>query len=261
MRRRIHPAHLERHTAPLPWALGLALALALTVLPAAARTPAGAPGRARQHPWTEGIQYVRIDPAQPTGLPADRVELTEVFSYGCPYCARFQPAMQALVAGLPPDVQVDYLPAGFAAAEDFPMFERAYFTAQMLGVAARTHAAMFDAVWRTGELSIYDPRTNRLKSPLPGIADAARFYQRHAGVPVARFLAVAHSAAVNTRIEHADALVRAYRIAGTPSIIVNGEYRVNLQALHGNGQLIGLVRWLVTQAKRRGSKGSLPVQR
>lgn len=217
------------------------------VVPASAQPSSSTPAGGS---WTEGIEYFNIVPAQPTGLPAGKVEVTEVFSYGCPYCARFVPTMHALVASLPAQVQVDYLPAGFSPAEDFPMFQRAYFTAQTLGVAARTHDAMFDAVWSTGELAIYDPRTNRLKKPLPGIRDAAQFYQRHAGVPMSKFLAVAHSSAVEQKIANADVLVRAYRIAGTPSIIVNGKYRVNMQAMHSTGELIQLVGWLVEQESR-----------
>jgi thiol:disulfide interchange protein DsbA len=237
---------------PMLWiaCLVACAAACLAVSSPAGAQSSGAASGAGGASWTEGIQYFRIDPAQPTGLPAGKLEVTEVFSYGCPFCDRFVPTMRALVASLPANVQVDYLPASFATAEDFPMFQRAYFTAQILGVAERTHDAMFAAVWHTGELSIYDPRTNGLKNPLPGIADAARFYQRHAGVPVARFIAASRSFAVDAKVANGDALVRAYRIAGTPSIIVNGKYRVNLEALHGSGELIQLVTWLVKQESR-----------
>ena len=34
------------------------------------------------------------------------------------------------------------------------MFQRAYLAAQSLGIAERTHQAMFDAVWKTGEESL-----------------------------------------------------------------------------------------------------------
>ena len=57
------------------------------------------------------------------------------------------------------------------------MFQLAYVTAQTLGIADRTHEAMYDAVWTTGELATTD-RWGTLKSPLPTIEDAARFYQK-----------------------------------------------------------------------------------
>jgi len=43
------------------------------------------------------------------------------------------------------------------------MFQRATCTAQTLGILDRTHDAMFDAVWKTGELAISDPKTHTLK--------------------------------------------------------------------------------------------------
>ena len=43
--------------------------------------------------WTEGSQYDVITPAQRTNVPAGKVEVMEVFSYGCPSCNGFQPVM------------------------------------------------------------------------------------------------------------------------------------------------------------------------
>ena len=39
--------------------------------------------------WSEGRNYYLVRPAQPTGLPAGKVAVTEVFSYGCPACNKF----------------------------------------------------------------------------------------------------------------------------------------------------------------------------
>ena len=113
----------------------------------AAAAPAGA------RTWTEGVNYFLITPAHPTSLPAGKVEVTEVFSYACPACNIFQPTMHKLKASLPPNAVLDYLPASFNPAEDWPMFQLAYFTAQALGVADQTHDAMFNAVWQSDQRS------------------------------------------------------------------------------------------------------------
>ncbi|MGH8255346.1 MAG: thiol:disulfide interchange protein DsbA/DsbL [Steroidobacteraceae bacterium] len=207
------------------------------------------PLQARAEPnWTEGVQFSRVQPSQPTGLPAGTVEVTEVFSYACPYCNQFQPTMHALIASLPANVRVNYLPASFSPAEDFPMFQRAYYTALALGVAAKNHDAMFDAVWKSGELAVVNLRTDRLKNPLPSINDVARFYQRRAHIPISRFLATAQSFWVDLQIKNCDRLVKDYQVPGTPCIIVNGKYRVNMDAVGNNPkELIELVNWLVKQ--------------
>jgi protein dithiol oxidoreductase (disulfide-forming) len=207
--------------------------------------PPGAPA-APAASWTEGINYVRLAPPQQTAVPAGKVELMEVFSYACPACNAFQPVMEKLRHALP-NAQLVFLPAAFNPQEDWPMFQRAYFAAQALGIAERTHQAMFDAVWKTGELGVTTPGTNRLKDPLPSIADAARFYARVAGVNPQQFAAMANSFAIDSKIRAADAQILAMHVDATPTLIVNGKYRVIRDSLQTNDQLIELVKYLVAK--------------
>jgi thiol:disulfide interchange protein DsbA len=138
------------------------------------------------------------------------------------------------------------------------MFQRAYYAAQILGLDKRTHAAMFDAIWKTGELAVEDPRTQRLKLPAPSIQDAAAFYARATGIKPETFLATANSFGVDTRMRQADQLVRDYRVEGTPTIIVNGRYRLDVQSAGGPEQVIELVKWLVAKESAGGSKPLAP---
>jgi protein dithiol oxidoreductase (disulfide-forming) len=200
--------------------------------------------------WIEGTHYAVISPTQPTNVAKGKVEILEVFSYACPYCNRFQPLVTELEKSLPPNAQMVFLPAAFSTAEDFPMFQRAYFTAQVLGVAARTHQAMFDAVWETGELATMDSSTQRLKNPLPSIEDAAKFYERVAGIKAATFLTTAKSFNVDAKMRAADAQIVAMQIPGTPCLIVNGKYRVIMDGLRRDADLIDLVRFLVDKESK-----------
>jgi protein dithiol oxidoreductase (disulfide-forming) len=195
--------------------------------------------------FTAGHDYFVITPAQHTSVPPGKVEVLEVFSYGCPACNAFQPTMELLKKSLPPNAQLAYLPASFIPAEDWPMFQRAYFAAQALGIAERTHQAMYDAVWKTGELATIDKETHRLKSPQPSIEDAARAYARWTGVKPEDFLAAANSFSVDVRMRAADAQILAMQVPGTPCIVVNGSYRVNNDTVRGADRLIALVRYLI----------------
>ena len=218
------------------------LIAALLALAALLQPPA-APGAT----WSEGVQYVRLAPPQQTTVPSGKAEVMEVFSYGCPACNAFQPVMEKLRRSLPANAQLVYLPAAFNPAEDWPMFQRAFLAAQALGIAERTHQAMFDAVWKTGELGITVPETNRLKQPLPSIADAARFYARVAGVDPQQFLAMANSFGIDSKMRAADAQILAMHVDATPPLIVNGKYRVIRDELKSNDELIELVKYLVAK--------------
>jgi protein dithiol oxidoreductase (disulfide-forming) len=210
-----------------------------------------ATGTSHAQAWKEGTNYFAVNPPQPTTVPAGKVEVMEVFSYACPACNAFQPIMKQLKARLPANAQVVYLPAAFRPDEDWPMFQRAFFAAQALGVADKTHDAMFDAVWNTGELATMNLQTNRPKNPLPSIEDAAKFYARVAGVKPADFLAAAKSFGVEAKMRMADAQIGAMQALSTPTLVVNGKYRLQMQDAGGASQLIELVKYLV--AKESGS--------
>jgi thiol:disulfide interchange protein DsbA len=155
--------------------------------------------------------------------------------------------MELLRRSLPANAQMAYLPAAFNPSEDWPMFQRAFLTAQALGIAERTHQAMYDAVWKTGELAIVEPGTNRLKNPLPSINDVARFYARVASVNPQQFLAMANSFGIDSKMRAADAQIVAMHVDATPTLVVNGKYRVVRDSLKNNDELIELVKYLIAK--------------
>jgi thiol:disulfide interchange protein DsbA len=198
--------------------------------------------------WAEGTHYVVLSPMQHTSVPAGKIEVMEVFSYGCPACNNFQPVAERLKHDLPANAQMTYLPASFHPDEDWPMFQRAYFAAQALNIADRTHQAIYDAIWKTGELAVFDPVTHQLKRQQPTIEDAARFYQKLTGVTPEAFLGAARSFTVDLKVKQANAQILAMEVPGTPCIVVNGKYRVLMDSVGSNyDQLIELVRYLVAR--------------
>lgn len=214
---------------------------------------AGANDTRNDTQWVAGTHYFVLSPAQPTAVPAGKVEVTEVFSYACPACNQFYPTVDKLRASLPAYAVLDFVPAGFIPTEDWPVFQRAYYTALQLGlVNPRTHDAMFNAVWKTGELAVADLQTDRLKQPPPSIQDVAAFYARTTHVSADKFLATAMSFAVDTRIREADKYIQDCQVDQTPTIIVNGKYRLTPTTAGGYEQVIELVKYLVGLEKHGG---------
>lgn len=208
-------------------------------------------------PYEAGKHYDVLPQTQRTNVAPGKVEVMEVFSYGCPACDHFQPTMKKLKAALPANAQLVYLPASWHAEENWPTFQRAYVTANALGVAEKAHDLMFDAIWNTGELAVLDgTTTGRPKQNLPTIEDIARFYQRVAGAKPADFIAASKSFTVDLKMRQADAQIIAMKVTGTPTLIVNGKYRLNNDYLKTADDVIGVVKFLV--AKETG--GDKPAQ-
>ena len=223
---------------------------AAATAPASAPTPPAPPAEpfVDTGKWVEGKNYFRIEPAQPKATSTDKIEVTEVFSYGCPACNQFHPVVGQLAASLPSNATMAYLPASFIPQENWPMLQRAYFAAKALGVADKCNDAMYDAVWKSGELSAMNQAGNGLKphDALPTIADAAKVYAK-CGADPKEFAAVANSFSINTQMKRADDLIKAYGVTGTPTLIVNGKYRFDVRDAGGYPQTIELAKWLVAK--------------
>jgi thiol:disulfide interchange protein DsbA len=244
---------------PAPAATAPAPASTAAASSSTAAAPASASTAAEQKPsapaapfvddgkWVEGKNYFTIEPAQPTGIP-DKIVVTEAFSYACPACNAFHTTADQLAQSLPSNAVMTYLPVSFRPDENFPLFQRAYFAAKAVGVADKTYDAMFDAVWKTGELASDDLTTGRPKpqSAWPTIDDVAKFYAKY-GVDPKEFVAVANSFSINTQMKRADDMVKAYGVDGTPTIIVNGKYRFTPSDAGGYAQTIELTKWLISK--------------
>lgn len=198
--------------------------------------------------WVEGKNYFAIPNPQPTGQP-DQVVVTEVFSFGCPVCNQFEPFIDKLRAELPKGAVLQFLPASFIPTEDWPMFQRAYFTAKALGVdTPASHDAMFKAVWGpNGPLATYgaDQRPKAM-ADMPKIEDAARFYAKYGAKPE-EFVQTANSFAVNMQMKRADKQIVTWGVSGTPTMVIDGKWRADTMSANGAQNLVDLTLYLVNR--------------
>ena len=178
-----------------------------------------------------GKNYFLIEPAQPTAS-GDKVEVLEVFSYACVHCAHFQPYADEIKSKLPAYAQFAYMPAIFN--EQWEAYARAFFTAQSLNLLGKTHQAMFDAIHR-------DHRHFR------SFDEIAAFYAEQ-GADLEKFKQTAGSFEVESKLARSRDLVPKYGVDGTPSLIIDGKYRLTGASAGGYPQLVALVEVLVKKA-------------
>jgi thiol:disulfide interchange protein DsbA len=186
---------------------------------------------AAAHTWEAGQDYVLINPPVPTST-GDKIEVLEVFSYACPHCAHFQPYVDQLKAKLPSNAQFVSLPAVFNPA--WEPYARGFYTAQSFGILDKSNQALLDAIHRDHK-------------PLRTIQELAQFYADY-GVKPENFLSTAGSFVIDGKLAHGNELVRSYGVEGTPTLIVNGKYRVSVND-HGVQfpEMIAIAEFLVAQ--------------
>jgi protein dithiol oxidoreductase (disulfide-forming) len=182
--------------------------------------------------WEAGKDYFAVTPPQATSS-GDKIEVLEVFSYACPHCAHFQPYIEQLKSQLPANAKFALLPAVFHP--QWEPYARAFYTAQALGILDKTHQAVFDALHRD-------------HLPLNTMDDLAAFYAKYGADP-GTFASTASSFVVEANLARGNDLVRSYAIDGTPSLIVNGKYRVAASTERGIGfgEMVQIAEYLVRQ--------------
>jgi thiol:disulfide interchange protein DsbA len=180
-----------------------------------------------------GTDYEILPTPQPT-WGQGKIEVAEVFSYACIHCAQFQPTVDIWLKKLPKDVRYEYVPAVFAQV--WENFARAYFAAKVLGVQERTHDAIFKAVHID----------HTVKSPSPeGIAD----WYATQGVDRTKFLDTMNSFGVTAMVNRAKQFALRTGIDGTPTIIVAGKYKVNVNADRGFDGMLATVDYLLARER------------
>jgi len=210
----------------------VALLLTTLLVTSACSAAENAAPAASQRQWVAGSDYLVLDPPQPTST-GGKIEVVEVFSYACPHCAHFQPYVDELKSKLPANAQFVLLPAVFNA--QWEPFARAFYAAQALGLVDKTHQALFDALHRD----------HQALGSLPALA---KWYAGY-GADEGNFLSTASSFVVEAKMARGNDLVRDYKVEGTPTLIINGKYRVamNTERSIGPAETVQLALYLVQQ--------------
>jgi len=194
-----------------------------------------------------GVNYDVLPIPVETADP-NKIEVVELFSYGCPHCYEFEPTIEAWKAKQPADVQFRRIPAVFR--EDWKILAQAYYAAEALGVVDKVNRPIFEAIHLKG-LNPKDPNV------------LAAVFKESAGVDAEEFNKVMNSFGVRSKVLQADSLGRMYRLQGVPTLIVGGKYTVYGQNfVGGNVDRLTVVDFLVAKerAARSQAKGAHATQ-
>jgi thiol:disulfide interchange protein DsbA len=184
----------------------------------------------------EGVQYKLLKPAQPTNVPAGKVEVVEVFWYACGHCYLIEPRVASWnEKGRAPYVELIKMPATWNAL--LKTHARAFYTVELLGKPA-LHGEIFREI---------NVRGNKLDT-----ADKLEAFFVSQGVSKEDFEKAYKSFAVESKVRQAEDLNKRYRITSTPTFIVNGKY-VTDAGMNGSEQkLFETINALAAREKPAG---------
>ena len=166
---------------------------------------------------------------------AAKIEVTEIFWYGCSHCYNMEAPLNAWVKKLPSDVYFKRVP-GLPNPSWAPM-AKAFYAMEALGVSEKLHTKLFEAIHKTKAL---DP-TNE--------AAAIAWVTAQSGLDKLKVEQAFKSFTINTNLNRAALVFRNSGATGVPSLVIDGKYITsstmagsNEQALKTADYVIGNVR-------------------
>lgn len=159
----------------------------------------------------EGRDYVTIADGAPYQSVGSGVEVAEVFSYRCVHCARFAPVLDTWKRRQARDVRLVYVPLPYSGDD---MLARGFFAASDAGALGRTHAGVFRAIHNDAQL------------PSNPSADEMAAHYASAGLDGQAIRSAMTGDAMQARLMAAYRFAMASGVDSTPTLIVDGRYRV-----------------------------------
>lgn len=187
-----------------------------------------------QEPEFREYEHYREIPTrfETSDIDSDTVVVTEMFSYSCVHCFTFESELNEWLAKQDATVNFEREHVIFSIAG--LSLAKAFYAAEELGITQKIHDSMFTAIHVNGL------RMNQFDL-------LVRLFEGRGETSATEFQAAFNGFNVENRVRRSDALVRGWRIDGTPSMIVDGRYVVGGTHIRTNRQILQVVDFLVAK--------------
>ena len=185
--------------------------------------------------YKEGVNYAVLEEPVRT-RDASKIEVVEVFWYGCIHCSHFDPLVTNWKKTLSNDVDFWLSPAMWNQAME--THARIFYTADRLGIEPKVHTALFTALLEE-------------RKPMVEPQQIEDFFADF-GVDRDKFRKIFNSFGVSSLVKQANARARGYRITGTPELVINGKYRIDAKMAGGQPEMLKVADFLI--AKERAAR-------
>lgn len=182
-----------------------------------------------------GEQFDAVAQVIPTDNPA-KIEVLEIFWYGCVHCYQMEPLLHAWVKKLPSDVYFKRMP-GLPNASWAPM-AKAFYAMETLGVFEKLHTPLFDAIHKQKTL---DPTNEKA---------AIEWIALNGGLDKAKVEQAFKSFTTNTNLNRAAQIFRASGATGVPSFVIDGKYITSSTMSGGNTNALKVADYIIDNVRK-----------
>lgn len=183
--------------------------------------------------FKEGQHFSALPAAQGTSSSPGKIEVAEVFWYGCPHCYHLEPLLNDWVKKLPADVAFVRIPVMWNPTNE--IHARVYYTAEALGKTDQITPAMFQAI----------QVENR---PMTEEREIQQLFEQN-GVSAADFNKTFRSFSVDSQLKRAKDLTVKYRVKGVPLLVIDGKYTTDGPEIHSQQDMLAVADELIKRER------------
>lgn len=196
--------------------------------------------------YIEGTHYQRLSAPVPTVAAKDKVEITEVFRFGCQACFRFEDAYEKWSASKP--AYIEFIKNPVVWDKTTAVRAQVYYAGKALGVEHEALTAVFNAIHTNAKTR------GEAQTALTKEKDIIAMFVS-LGIDEAKATKMYSSFGVKSQVNQADRRARSFSIAGTPEIFVDGRYRVSTSTAGSFDSMLEIATFLANKvAVEKGLK-------
>ena len=182
-----------------------------------------------------GAEFDAVAQTISTDNPA-KIEVMEIFWYGCPHCYHMEAPLNAWVKKLPSDVYFKRVP-GLPNASWAPM-AKAFYAMETLSVSEKLHAKLFEAVNKTKTLNPTDEKA------------AIEWVTAQSGLDKVKVEQAFKSFTINTNLNRAAQIFRTSGATGVPSLIIDGKFITSSTMSGGNAEALKVADYIIDNVRK-----------
>ncbi|MFL9609570.1 thiol:disulfide interchange protein DsbA/DsbL [Methylobacillus sp. Pita2] len=176
-----------------------------------------------------------------TDNPA-KIEVLEIFWYGCPHCYHLEPSLATWVKKLPQDVYFKRVPG--VPRPDWAPAGKAFYALEALNLTEKLHNQLFDAI-------------HKARTVNPTVeAQLIDWITKQGGQDRKKVEEAFNSFSTNNNVVRAMNTFRDSGATGVPAIIIDGRYITSSSMAGGNQNVLKVADYLIDNVRKEKSGGA-----
>mgnify|MGYP000226908982 FL=1 len=186
-----------------------------------------------------GVNFKTTKESIPT-KSKDKIEVVELFWYGCVHCFNMDPYLDKWADDLPKDVTFKRIPA--IPRKDWVASAKAYYALESLGLVNKLHEKLFDAIHEEKTL-----KHNDTKALINWIALTGKLEKKDVE-------AAFNSFSMKSKLSKSFKIFKAAGATGVPTMIIDGKYFTSSTMAGGEQNAIDIMNFIITNVRKDKAK-------